>query len=490
MKPLVNAEQMREMDRRTIVGGISGFDLMERAATGAADFICQDSPNLSSISILAGIGNNGGDGLALARILDKRGVRAHVFLVGDASRMSAESRRNLELLAQTSVEVTRLDAVSGITAENEVWVDALLGIGLDRELKGIYAHTMTFLQNQARVYALDVPSFVQSDTGAFMGPTYRAHATITFGAPKVGLFLEPTRALRGELEVVDIGIPGDIADDVGHRAYLVEPSDLVRPRRPADFHKGRAGRVLIIGGSPGMVGASVLAGKAALAGGAGLVTIGTTRESSASIGLIHPTLLSKPLLDAEDQIEHSLAEADVVVIGPGLAPNDAALRILEAACVVSKPVILDAGSLHLLKGRALPSMCVITPHPGEAAMLLESSVEEILAAPLEAARRLSLKFKAIAVLKTSRTLIDDGRLTYINSTGNPGMAVGGMGDVLTGILATQLLEEGFTAEACAKAVCLHGHAADVSTKNFGERGLDPLDLIEALKRLWPELEVQ
>lgn len=490
MKPLVNAEQMREMDRRTIVAGISGFDLMERAATGAAEFICKDSPELSAISILAGVGNNGGDGLALARILDSRGVRAHVFLVGDASKMSAESRRNLELLTLTSVEVTHLNATSVLTAQNEVWVDSLLGIGLDRILEGVHAHAMTFLQTQSRVYALDVPSFAQSDTGASMGPVYRAHATITFGAPKVGLFLEPTRSLRGELEVVDIGIPSDIADDVGHRAFLIESSDLVRPRRPTDFHKGKAGRVLIIGGSPGMVGASVLAGKAALAGGAGLVTIGTTRESSASIGLVHPTLLSKPLLDAEDQIEHSLAEADVVVIGPGLALNDAALKVLEAAYVVSKPVILDAGALHLLKGRALPPMCVMTPHPGEAAMLLQSSVEEILAAPLEAARELSLKFNAIAVLKTSRTLIDDGQVTYINSTGNPGMAVGGMGDVLTGILATQILEDGFTAEACAKAVCLHGHAADVASKSFGERGLDPLDLIEALKRLWPELEVE
>lgn len=490
MTPLVNAEQMREMDRQTILGGVSGFDLMERAALGAAEFIRNDSPDVSSVGILAGIGNNGGDGLALARLLDDRGVRAHVFLVGDDSKMSAESRRNLELLTETNAALTRVNAVSDLKAETDVWVDALLGIGLDRPLEGIFAHSMTFLGNQARVYALDVPSFAQSDTGALMGPTYKAHATITFGAPKLGLFLEPARSLRGELEVVDIGIPKAIAEKVGHRAFLVKPSDLVRFRRPSDFHKGLAGRVLIVGGSPGMVGASVLAGRAALAAGAGLVTIGTTRESSPAVGLAHPLLLSKPLLDSADVVKRSLDEADVVVIGPGLAPNNDALRILELTSELANPVILDAGALHLLKDAPVASMCVITPHPGEAAMLLECPVDEILAHPLEAVRELSLKFNAIAILKTSRTLVDDGQMTLVNSTGNPGMAVGGMGDVLTGILAAQLIEDGLNAETCAKAVCLHGLAGDVAAKRFGERGLDPLDLIEALKRLWPELEVE
>jgi len=501
MTRLVNAHQMRAMDERTIELGLPSLVLMERAALGASDIVAEAFPEAHRVGIVCGRGNNGGDGLAMARILSSRGYDISVCLIADEETLSLDCAQNLALvnglgldflIVSPDDEEEILEAL-GELGPCDLWVDALFGTGLDRPIKGPLQSVISFLSEQGTVLALDLPSGLHADSGLPLCSHVGATVTVTFGLPKTGLALDPGRSIAGEVFVIDIGIPEEIVSEIGWEAVWLRPSDLLVPKRQRAMHKGQAGRVLIIGGNIGFVGAAIMAGTAALARGAGLVTLAVHESLAPLIGVQHPELMSIPAfndLRALD-IEQAVRAADVVVIGPGLGRGQHALELLELTTQTAKTLVIDADALHLLSKHrpSLPPRSVLTPHPGEASALLGLPTNQVLLSPLSSARKIATEYGAGVVLKTSTSVVVVDDWVGINSTGNPGMAVGGMGDALAGIIAASLIEFDNPFEAISHAVCLHGAAGDRAVMKSGQRGLSVPELISALKELWLELEV-
>lgn len=499
MNPLVSARQIRAMDAQTIALGMPSLVLMERAALGASDLIPEVFQGVVHIGIFCGTGNNGGDGLAMARILFDRGYDVFACVLGREEDLSSDAEINLNLARQWGVDVSILEHFSQDAWDEilehigpvDLWVDALLGTGLTRTVTGSFEDAIRFLNTQENVFAIDIPSGLDADTGRIHGVATRATATATFGFAKLGLALGAGREHAGEIHVVDIGIPERVVQQVGWEAVLLTSASLKVPRRVSSMHKGNAGRVLVIGGSPNMVGAAVMAGRAALARGAGLVTIGTALELAPKIGLHHPELMSSPaigegILPSEDLLTH----ADTIILGPGLSVQDCTQSLMDVVCTHARRLVLDAGALQALAlhPRALPECTILTPHPGEAARLLNCSIADVLANPLMSVRRIAETYGAHVILKGSTTIITHHDGIAVNVTGNPGMAVGGMGDILSGILAAALSEMDVF-EAMCHSVCLHGFAGDMATQDVGQRGLTPLKLLDTMVHLWPSLEV-
>jgi NAD(P)H-hydrate epimerase len=509
---LVTADQMREMDRRTIEEvGIPGIVLMERAALGAVDaLLAHFEPHISArIGILCGGGNNGGDGFAMARLLSELGFGVWVGAMRAPSQYSDDAAQNCEILDELGIHVLDLsdvgeddlvdllDTVPGC----EIWVDALFGTGLDRDVEGAYASAIEFLRTRPRVFAVDIPSGIHADSGQVMGVAVRASATATFGHPKLGQALYPGREHCGELFPVDIGIPASVTRDVGWEAeYLV--GDRWVPRRNATMHKGDAGRVLLIGGEVGKTGAILMATRAALCSGAGLAIVGTYDENVPLVAPAVQEAMASAVLATTmershaDNLDDLLEWADVVALGPGMGTHDGAFEVLELALEEEKALVIDADGLTLLADHRMQlndiesAPLVLTPHPGEAARLCGCSVADILEDPVGRAMEISDDWDAIVVLKGAGTVVaqhDPHRLA-VNSSGNPGMATGGMGDALTGMVAAQLCERLPAFDAVCNAVWAHGEAADRKSRAVGHRGLTVSALLEELPTVWRDME--
>lgn len=498
---LVTPEEMQQMDARTIGSiGIPGIVLMERAALGAVDTLLDHFELVRErVGILCGTGNNGGDGLVMARMLEHIGVETIVVHLGgeDAFRGDAgiafEVARNLglELVDASSLDGPALEELLRELPTCDLWCDALLGTGIDRDVEGPYAVAVDFLASQEALLAVDIPSGLHGATGAIMGTCAPADVTVTFGLPKLGQALYPGRDMVGELIVVDIGIPADVEVAVGSTAIGLAAEDMGLFVRPSSMHKGDAGRIICIGGSAGKTGAILMTAQAAISSGAGLVVVGT---DSASAPYIAPALneaMSEVLVGADnDTIADWLhGWADVVAIGPGLGTNDAAVSVVKSALQASRAVF-DADALNILATLdGTPHNAILTPHPGEAARLLGCTTEEIVKDTVEAARKLAQRFESVVCLKTAATVVaaPDGRLA-INMTGNPGMASAGMGDCLTGILSATLAEIDDIFDAACLGVCIHGYAADLALERTGVRGLTVSRLLETLPEAWRNVE--
>jgi NAD(P)H-hydrate epimerase len=429
--------------------------------------------------------------------------------------MQGEAAQNLEIVRNLNIPIVELgdcepDEVIGALDELGyclAWCDALLGTGLDRDVEGRYAEAIEFLNHQPFVFAVDIPSGVHGRTGQKMGVAVAADATATFGAVKQGQALYPGRDLCGDLHVIDIGIPPWVMSEVGRSADLLDEAwtFLRMAARPDDYHKGKSGKLLILAGSHEKTGASLLATRGALRSGAGLLTVGT---HEAVIPRIAPTIneamaahmLSEvPDENCEERLREFLQDMDAVGMGPGIGTSDGSRQALHA--VLESDVdaaVFDADALTLLakeddyaklRGFAQGATVVLTPHPGEMSRLCRCEISEISADPVGKATELADETGATIVLKGAATVVTspDGRVG-INSTGNPGMATGGIGDVLTGILTARLAEG---SEAPFDAVCLavyaHGAAGDLAAQELGERGMGAVDLAEALPRVWKQL---
>lgn len=502
---LVTAAQMREIDRRTIADvGIPGIVLMERAALGAVEVLVElFAPSPTRIAVLCGGGNNGGDGFAMARMLAERG---HEVWVGALrSGYHGDAALNLAILEALDVEVAPLhDLTAGELFELledvppcTVWVDALLGTGLDRDVDGNFAAAIDFLNTQPSVLSVDIPSGIDADSGAVRGAAVRANVTVSLGLPKLGHALCPGREFAGELFNVDIGLPAKVIDQVGWTAEWL--TDAPRfGRRPATMHKGDAGRVAIVGGTPGMSGSVAMAANAAYRSGVGLVTVGTYDEVVEQVPTRCPEAMAAAVVARTneqrhvDALDELLEWADVVVIGPGLGAHDGAFEALEAALASGQTVVADADALTMLAERRLtvapPEVLILTPHPGEAARLCGCAIADIVADPVRYAIELADEWDALVVLKGAATVVAyDGRLA-INATGNAGMATAGMGDALCGIIAAQLASrvdhEGDLFERVCLAVWAHGAAGDLARDAHGERGVTVTTLLEQLGEVW------
>lgn len=512
---LVTAEQMRACDQRTIKEiGLPGMVLMENAAQGAVRVLTDQMGSLEGarVAVLAGRGNNGGDGLAMARILANQGAMCDVYLLAQKDQLSGDAAMNLKVALACGVRVVegpdqaRLEALSGEIARHELFIDAMLGTGLSKEVGGPYRAAIELLnQLEAPVMAVDIPSGLCADTGAVLGAAVMADLTATFGLVKQGLLLDGEQYC-GELFLVDISIPPAVENDLEVESHLLEAelvAALLNHRSPG-AHKGSFGHLLVVGGSPGKSGAPCLAAMGGLRAGAGLVTaclpvgLGLVAEIKLTAAMSQPlaeTAHGGLALEAAPTILQLMESRQTLVLGPGLGREEASLELarrLWADCPAS--LVVDADGLYALAdawGQVKPGapQTVITPHPGEAARLLGISTAQVQADRLGAARKLAAQGGVVAVLKGARTVVaEPGGTVWINPTGGPLLASGGSGDVLAGVIGGLLAQGLGGLEAALVGVFAHGLAADLAAEEFGQRGLAAEELAGWLPAAFAALE--
>jgi NAD(P)H-hydrate epimerase len=500
---VLNAAQMREADRRTIEEiGIPSLVLMENAGRQVvAAMEAMHSDLLErQVAVLCGRGNNGGDGFVIARTLIQRGVAVAVFLMGRVADVRGDARTNLEILGRLGITVVEI-------ADSQAWelhlsevtdctliVDAILGTGLNAPISGFMESVIADVNASGiPVVAVDLPSGLSADTCETIGDSIEAGLTVTLGAPKLPLVLPPAETRAGDIVIADIGIPGGILEALdGPRIELLTRAamrELIPPRTP-DSHKGDYGRVLLVAGSRGKTGAAHLAAVGALRSGAGLVTVATAEHAQAIVAAMGPEYMTDAIEEDDEGLDPHAVDRilelarDVVAIGPGLGQGEGTKHFVQAVVDrATMPLVIDADGLNAfagdpdrLAGREGRPV-IITPHPGEMARLVGMSTDEVQSSRLEIARNFAVGHHVFVVLKGHRTIIatPDEKI-FINPTGNPGMATGGTGDVLTGMIAAWLAQLLDAEAACKLAVYLHGMAGDLAEADEGEVAMTSADL--------------
>ena len=511
---ILNAAQMREADRFTIEDiGIPSLVLMENAGRQVvAAMEAAFEPRLEGrVAVLCGRGNNGGDGFVVARTLAQRGIEAAVFVIAALADVRGDARTNLDILGRLGITVVEVnDAQSWELHFSEISqctliVDALFGTGLKSPLAGMMETVVADVNASGiPVVSIDLPSGLAADTPHLIGNCIDAAMTVTLAAPKLPLVLPPGEAYAGDVVIADIGIPHEVLEGLdGPRIELLTPEqirELVEPRA-ADSHKGDFGRVTIVAGSIGKTGAAFLSAMGALKSGAGLVTVATPASCLPIVASMAPEYMTLPLAEADgtvnaDAIDHVLeSRQDVIACGPGLGRSRGVEQfvhgLLERSTV---PLVLDADAITTLAadpGRLMgrdDRDVIITPHPGEMARLVGSTIEDVQANRLSVATEFATTHHVYVVLKGHRTLIatPEGHV-FINPTGNPGMATGGTGDLLTGMIAAWLAQLLDAEAACRLAVFLHGAAGDLAEREEGQTAMTASALLaylsDALKQL-------
>jgi NAD(P)H-hydrate epimerase len=500
---VLNAAQMREADRRTIGDiGIPSLVLMENAgrqAVAAMEAMYGDLLE-RQVAVLCGRGNNGGDGFVVARTLAQRGVDVSVFLMGRVADVRGDARTNLEILGRLGLTVVEV-------ADSQAWelhfsevsdctliVDAIFGTGLNAPVSGLIESVVADVNASGiPVVAIDLPSGLSADSAEPIGPSIEAGLTVTLAAPKLPLVLPPGETRAGDIVIADIGIPGDVLESVdGPRVDLLTRAsmrELITPRTP-DSHKGDYGRVLVVAGSRGKTGAAHLSAIGALRSGAGLVTIATPASCQAVVAAMAAEYMTEALAETDAGLDQEGVDRvlewarDVIAIGPGLGRADGTRDFIrQLVDRATMPLVIDADGLNAfsedpdrLAGREGRDV-IITPHPGEMGRLVGMSTDEVQSSRLEIARNFATAHHVYVVLKGHRTLIatPDAKV-FINPTGNPGMATGGTGDVLTGMIAAWLAQLLDAEAACKLAVFLHGMAGDLAEADEGEVAMTAADV--------------
>jgi NAD(P)H-hydrate epimerase len=509
----VTAEVMQQLDRRTIEEyGVPGLELMERAGANTAAIIHERFGGTAapSVLILAGKGNNGGDGLVIARLLAEQGWRAEVILFAVAASLKGDAKTNYERLPQ-AVTVASGESLSADTLAKScrgftVLVDALFGTGLTNGLSGLFAEAAAIVNSCGRpVVAVDIPSGVDASSGRVPGGAVKAGVTVTFGAAKLGHILYPGADYSGELVVTDIGIPASLLAAAPGVSYLDEAAAAPLLRlRSRTAHKGSHGHALIVAGSTGKSGAAAMAANSAMRSGAGLVTLAVPETVHAILELKTTEAMTVPLTgclagsigyDAIEEIQALAAGKNVMAVGPGVGTaNETAAVVRKIVAAATLPLVIDADGLNAVAadltviGRSPAPFVIMTPHPGEMARLAGVTTAEVESNRLATARTFSAYHNVYLVLKGARTVIaaPDGRIA-VNGSGNPGMASGGTGDVLTGVI-TALVSQGYEPfAACCLGVFIHGFAADLVAAEKGEIGLIATDIQEKLPYAFKKL---
>lgn len=479
---LYTPDQVRELDRRAIEDhGIGREQLMERAGASAYRLLRRRFPQAQHLLVLCGGGNNGGDGYIIARRAAQDGLSVTLCPLVPSERLQGvaaiAARGALERLAPVAFD-------AALPGQADVVVDALLGTGLDRPVAGALAEVIAAVNAAGRpVVAVDVPSGLSARTGQVLGVAVRGALTPSFIGLKQGLFTGEAPAYTGEVAFDDLQVPAAVYAAPAPAARLLRPESLgewLAPR-PRTAHKGDFGHVLVVGGDHGMGGAARLAAEAAARTGAGLTSVATRPAHVAALIAGRPELMVRGVDDAAG-LDPLVARAGVLAVGPGLGTGDWGRGLLQAALASGRPTILDADALNLLAsgGVAPAGPAVLTPHPGEAARLLGTDTATVQADRFAAARELAGRYQAVVVLKGAGTVVDDGTCTAVCAAGNPGMASGGMGDVLTGIVAGLLAQGHGPWDAAAAGALLHATAADIAAAG-GERGLLAGDVLAALR---------
>ena len=474
---------VRQIDRHAIdSAGIPGYTLMCRAGEAALGVIRQHYPDARRYQVICGPGNNGGDGYVVARLARAAGIDVSAVAPVDTDALSGDAATACRDFLAAGGTVERWSGALDPAAD--VLVDALLGSGLQRTVSGDFADVVACINaHGAGVVALDIPSGIHGDTGEALGRAVDAEVTVTFVGLKTGLFAGDGLRHCGQIEFAGLDIPAGCRDRVTARLHRLDDALLASrlPKRHRDVHKGDHGHVLVVGGGTGMPGAALLCGAAALRTGAGRVTVATDPGHAAQIAAARPELMVRGVDDG-DALLPILERVDVIAFGPGLGTSAWAESLYVAVLAAEKPAVWDADALNLLvaHGGRLASR-IITPHPGEAARLLEVSAGDVQRDRIAALEQLQMKFGGTVVLKGAGSLVGAAGVTpLICTAGNPGMAAPGMGDVLTGVIAA-LLAQGLTGpDAAAVGVQAHAKAGDRAARR-GERGLIASDVIDALR---------
>jgi len=486
---LYTAAEVRELDRLAIEEfGIAGATLMEHAGKAAFDAMREKWPQARRLAVMVGTGNNGGDGFVVASLAKAAGYDVRLFQVGDLSRLKGDAltmaQRWQDAGGEIEIFTAELD-LGGI----EIVVDGLLGTGLNAEVCGDWAEAIRAINNShAAVLALDIPSGLDANSGAVLGIAVNAHLTATFIGLKRGLFTGAGPRHVGQLAYDDCRVPPDVLMKIRPSCSRLGFSGLghLLAPRPRDMHKGQCGHVLVIGGDSGMSGAARLAAEAAARVGAGLVSVATRSEHAANISAACPELMSHSV-ETVEALRPLLAKASVIVIGPGLGQSDWSKQMMSAVLEQDRPMVVDADALNLLAEEPVSrSQWILTPHPGEAARLLATDTASIQQDRFTAVAELQQRYGGTVILKGAGSLVASADMPLgLCSEGNPGMASGGMGDVLTGVIAGLLAQrsESGTMQALAArlGVCVHARAADRAAHQDGERGLLASDVIAMLR---------
>ena len=503
MIPVLDSRQMARADRMAVRTGIASGELMENAAVALTRELLETFPGARSVVVACGPGNNGGDGLAAARMLDGRGLSVSVFTLGDPSAYGGDAADNAQRARQAGLALSPLSAAGTSSAFRrtlagaDVVVDALFGTGLSRPLTGGAARAVSAMAAAARpVVAADIPSGLSADSGDLIGPCVPANVTVAFAAPKRVHVLFPARGRCGRVTVADIGISRQILGAQESRLRMTERADIAAlfPPRPADSHKGTFGRLAIVAGSAGKAGASILAACGALRAGAGLVTVFCPSAIAPLVVGALPETMTRGLPDRDGALAEegagellsALADFDAVVAGPGLTTAPGVAALLERLLQARLALVCDADALNTFSGRLgifarRRAPTVLTPHPGEAGRLLGVSGREVQKDRIAAAARLARRSGAVTLLKGASSLIaaPSGRLT-VNLTGTPLMATAGSGDVLSGAIGA-FLAGGMGAEDAAIAgAYMHGAAGERLARDLGDAGLLAHELADAL----------
>jgi NAD(P)H-hydrate epimerase len=500
---VLTAAESRAVDRHAIETlGVPSLVLMENAALAVVEAMVDRFPDASRVGVLCGPGNNGGDGFAVARHLLTRGLEIELLSARFGARRSVGCERQAGILAALGRPARELAAegVAGVVATLsgcDLIVDALFGVGLTRPLAGPWAEVVAALPPAVPVVSVDLPSGLDADRQAPIGPAVRAALTVTFVAPKPAHVLDPSCDLCGEVVVADLGVPFEPTAGAGALHRLTgEELGLALPRRARAAHKGVFGHALVVAGSEGKAGAMVLAARAAVVGGAGLTTVALPAPLAAALAAGCPEAMSLPLpageggtlaADALPQLVAAAAEREALAIGPGLGRDretDALVR--QLVLTTATPLVLDADGLNAFAGRfdelaGRRGGAVLTPHPGEMARLLGIDVAAVQADRLAAAREAARRSGAIVALKGRNTIVaaPDGE-AWVNATGGPEMASGGSGDVLTGLIAARLAQGDTPEFAACLSVHLHGLAGERAAARLGGPAVPASELLADL----------
>lgn len=496
---------MREIDSLTINQyGVPSVVLMERAALATAKYILQRNPK--NVLVLAGPGNNGGDGIAVSRIIKDKVKTVKVFLPFVETRLSEDCQIQIKIASNFGVPILRSFPNEKDLSEADLIVDAIFGTGLKREIEGELKDFIEKLNSVKKfIISIDIPSGVSSDTGQILGVAVRADLTVTFGVLKRGHLLYPGREFSGQIFVEDIGFPQELLNSPTLKIHTIDKefAKALIPARPQYSHKGRYGHLLVIAGSVGKTGAAVMTARAALRSGSGLVTLAvpsvlkTVFQTNVLEEMILPLPCTMQTLSKEaipEILSFINEKAHCVAFGPGVGINEDIEEILKTIILNCPcPIVIDADGITVLSKiknilKEASSEIVVTPHPGELSRLINLSVKEIEKNRIDIAQDVARQLRVIMVLKGVPTVISnpDG-LTYINTTGNPGMATGGSGDVLTGVIASLIGQGVAPFYAATLGVFLHGLSGDIASRQKGLHGLIARDIIESLPQAFLEL---
>ncbi len=478
---LYSAAQVREMDRMAIEDyAIPGIDLMRRAGFAVFEKIQHYYADVSTLVVFCGAGNNAGDGYVIAKLALFAGIKTIVYAVSEVDKLSGDARLAYQDFMQAGGHISDFYSEKSIT--DGIIVDALLGTGLSRRVDGKFAEAIELINSgHSPVFAVDIPSGLNADTGFVMGCAVKADYTVSFIGQKRGMFTGLAAEYCGQIIFSTLDIPYAIYHNMASTAKLMQ-QPVFQPRHRS-AHKGYYGHVLLIGGDSGYSGAIRLAAEAALYTGAGLVSVATRAEHANTINIQRPELMCHGIVNADD-LQPLIEQASMVVIGPGLGQSDWAKTLFNAVVKSDKPLLLDADALNLLARQTLKRAdWILTPHPGEAARLLEITNAEINYDRYTALFKLHKKYAGVVVLKGAGSLVHNGQQTILSATGNPGMASGGMGDVLSGIIAALAAQKQSLMQAACNGVYIHGEAADLAAAELGERGLLAADILPYIRKL-------